>query len=248
MRAGKLFADPDGKKLREAIYNAVDGQTFIDTALNGRGNLLHGLIAKGQDCYDPSLVKYYPKVDVAKARSILTSAGYTYTGGKMLKDGKQVSFDLLSSPLLGSASDYVYNQLTSLGFDVSMRVLPGAAYGTAVLGGNFDMMIRRGSSTPNPTLLNFGDYSGQATPVGSNFAYVGGGDPALARGFRLASRTPGKAACKYYLQGEQKILENFYAMPLAAPIIDVFARPGITWAIGGNGSYPAYYLSKRAGS
>jgi ABC-type transport system substrate-binding protein len=84
--------------------------------------------------------------DAAKAASILTSDGWTMTGGKWMKDGQKLSFTLIDP---SNFTDYysdiqlIAAQLNALGFDVTAQGIAGgyAPWNTDVENGNFDATL-----------------------------------------------------------------------------------------------------------
>ena len=84
--------------------------------------------------------------DAAKAASILTSDGWTKSGGKWTKNGQKLSFTLIDP---SNFTDYytdiqlIASQLNAQGFDVTAQGIAGgyAPWNTDVQNGNFDAVL-----------------------------------------------------------------------------------------------------------
>ena len=70
------FADLTNKTLRQALATAVDRDTYINTIRGGVGHPTTSWIPPGMPGYDATIGSAY-KFDAAKAKTLLTQAGYT---------------------------------------------------------------------------------------------------------------------------------------------------------------------------
>ena len=92
---GSPFAD---YRVRQAVAYAIDRQAVIDTAFNGRGEVLYGFpTIAGQQGYNGEFDNYFSQ-DLEKAKSLLAEAGYA--------DG--FSCNILAT------SDYSFHEQTAL--------------------------------------------------------------------------------------------------------------------------------------
>jgi oligopeptide transport system substrate-binding protein len=64
------------RKLRQAISLVIDSQAYIDLLSQGMGKKAQFLIPPGLFAYDPSYKNPYRQPDLAKAKQLLTEAGY----------------------------------------------------------------------------------------------------------------------------------------------------------------------------
>lgn len=109
--------------------------------------------------------------DAAKVSSILKADGWTMTGGKWTKNGKQISFSI-SDPI--PYSDYyldsqlISRQLDALGFNVTVNGIGDPTVWSAdVTNGTFDSAIHWSSQGPTPYFIYDNEVDSTLTaPVG----------------------------------------------------------------------------------
>ena len=91
--------------------------------------------------------------NTAKVSQILTSDGYTKTGGKWMKNGQPIKFSI-EDP--SSYTDYatdaslIANQLNAEGFEVSFNGVQATQWYTDLAAGNFDAIIHWSNQGPTP--------------------------------------------------------------------------------------------------
>ena len=91
--------------------------------------------------------------NTAKVAQILTSDGYTKTGGKWMKNGQPIKFSI-EDP--SSYTDYatdaslIASQLTAEGFEVSFDGVQATQWYTDLAAGNFDAIIHWSNQGPTP--------------------------------------------------------------------------------------------------
>ena len=94
-----------------------------------------------------------PTSDAAKVSQLLTSDGYTKTGGKWMKNGQPIKF-AIEDP--SSYTDYatdaalIASQLNTEGFEVSFDGVQATQWSADFPVGNFQAMIHWGAQGPNP--------------------------------------------------------------------------------------------------
>lgn len=66
----------DDKRVREAIWYAVDIPKAIKVAYGNFGQVGTGIISPGIDGRHPDLSRFFPKQDIARAKKLLAEAGY----------------------------------------------------------------------------------------------------------------------------------------------------------------------------
>lgn len=94
-----------------------------------------------------------PGGDAAKVSQLLTSDGYTKTGGKWMKNGQPIKFSI-EDP--SSYTDYatdaalIATQLSTEGFEVSFDGVQATQWNADFPVGNFQSMIHWGQQGPNP--------------------------------------------------------------------------------------------------
>jgi peptide/nickel transport system substrate-binding protein len=245
MKAGRLFADPSGAKIREAISTAVDPQKFNQAMYAGRGSPVTSVFRSDAECYDPKTKSLYPTPNMDKAKQILASDGWTLVNGKLTKNGQPMPrFRLLLTPLMNQGPDYVFSVLQDLGMDVEFVNLPGNAYGQGVLGSNFDLSIFRGTTILADPGIALTSFQGAPPPDGGNYGFTGYQDPDAQRFMNAGLQNLGKGGCKYFALYQELVLKKHYLFPLVAPNFDLFASQGIQFPKGSvaSSAYPVYYL------
>ena len=102
------------KKLRQAINYAIDRKKMMLYLRNSIGTAAEsGFVPQGLPSFDADKVKGYA-YDVAKARQLLSEAGYP--GGKGLPEIK-----LLTIPIYTNLASYVANELKQVGINVQVE-------------------------------------------------------------------------------------------------------------------------------
>ena len=130
----------------------VQGETGYEPPVNSTSGLL---LPNHKSYLDPALANNLPATgDPAKVSSILKADGWTMTGGKWTKGGKQISFSI-SDPV--PYSDYytdsqlIAHQLDALGFNVSVNGIGNpTVWAGDVANGTFDAAIHWSNQGPNP--------------------------------------------------------------------------------------------------
>jgi peptide/nickel transport system substrate-binding protein len=242
LRPGGVFTD---LALRQAIQAAVDPKAFLQAGYAGRGDVsvtpLSAVLmfVPASECYSAKVAALVKPANLARAKQILTKAGYTYSGGKLMKDGQPVSVRALTSLDVGSAPDLLQAVLTQLGFTVQLNSLGGSAYGTAFLNANFDIALVRGGESVYAG--NLGKFYGPPPPAGPN--YIGYNDIPLQHLANRASQTPGPAACEWYQKAATLEIQKAYSVPIAAPWTEIFARKATVGNFAALGLViPFYYI------
>jgi peptide/nickel transport system substrate-binding protein len=245
MKAGRLFADPSGAKLREAIMTAVDPKNFNQAVYAGRGSPVTSVFRSDSDCYDPKTKALYPKPSLERAKQIIASDGWAMQGGRWVKNGQPMPrFRLLMTPLMNQGPEYLFSVLTDLGMDVEFVNLAGNAYGQGVLGSNFDVSVFRGTTILADPGIQLTSFQGAPPPDGGNYGYTGYQDPDTQRFMNAGLQNLGQGGCRYFALYQQLVLKKHYLFPLVAPNFDLFASKGIDFPKGsvGSSAYPVYYL------
>jgi ABC-type transport system substrate-binding protein len=141
----------DDPKVRQAISYAIDRQQLAtqgEAGYEAPATSSSGLLLPAsQPLVSSQYANDLPAAgDTAKAASILTSDGWTKTGGQWTKNGKKLSFTLIDP---SNFTDYysdiqlIAKQLNGQGFDVTAQGIAGgyAPWNTDVENGNFDATL-----------------------------------------------------------------------------------------------------------
>jgi len=168
-------------KVRLAISAGIDRQQLSaqgETGYEPPATSSSGLLLPTQSALlDPSYANdISPASDSAKVTQLLSSDGYTKTGGKWTKNGQPITFSI-EDP--SSYTDYatdaqlIATQLNAEGFQVSFNGVQATQWYNDYPAGNFDAIIHWSNQGPSP--YDYFDYwmdSSLSAPVGK----AAGGD------------------------------------------------------------------------
>lgn len=157
---GELFSS---QELRRAITYAVDRDTIVTTEASGFALATTLPISPSATAYDPVLAEEYA-FNLTKFNQILEDADiqdrnddgildrYTSTGTESLA----IRFiTLQGSYQRTTTAQRIADQLTELGFAVTLQVLTQEEYGTAMSTGNYEMYLAEVRLSPNFDLTPF---------------------------------------------------------------------------------------------
>src|SRR5580700_6305218 len=162
-------------KVRLAISAAIDRQQLSaqgETNYEPPATSSSGLLLPTQSALlDPSYNNdISPTTNNAKMSQLLTSDGYTKTGGKWMKNGQPIKFSI-EDP--SSYTDYatdaqlIANQLNAEGFEVSFDGVQATQWYNDYPVGNFDAIIHWSNQGPTP--YDYFDYwmdNSLSAPIG----------------------------------------------------------------------------------
>lgn len=133
--------------VRRALNLAVDRQTLVDSALDGRGLPSTGPLWPRHWAYDSSVTPY--SFDPAAAEALLDAAGLPRRGGN---PNMRFSFTCLvpdSYRVTEQVALEVQRQLYAIGVDMQFRAVPPDAYSRLILAGQFEAVL--GDFVSGPT-------------------------------------------------------------------------------------------------
>lgn len=117
-------------RVRQAITYALNRQEFVDTIIEGRGEVATSFIAKTLPGWNED-VKPYPQ-DLEKAKALLAEAGYA--------DGIDINI-YVSGDVRNRSAQVVQAQLKEIGVNVDINVYEWGAFQDAINAGQHDMLI-----------------------------------------------------------------------------------------------------------
>ncbi len=86
----------DDARVRQALSHAVNKDEIVQTALGGIGKVAFAPIASTLPAFDPALKQYEQGFDLARARALLSEAGFEQgAGGAWERDGQPLTLKLL---------------------------------------------------------------------------------------------------------------------------------------------------------
>jgi peptide/nickel transport system substrate-binding protein len=113
--------------VRKAFQYAVDPQTIVQVALQGEGIVACGPLPPSIPGYWSGMCNYAPKYDPSRAKALLEQAGWKPGPGGMLeKDGKPLTFTLLSSATPDTwsiSAQLLQQQLKAVGIGMTIENL-----------------------------------------------------------------------------------------------------------------------------
>lgn len=133
------FDDP---AFRAALNHAIDRESIVKTAFQGFGEVATGPLppfATGG-----TLSIDVPAYDLDKAQQLLADAGYVKTGGKLMKDGKQVSVTLTATEGIAGTpqiAQIVQSELQKLGIEADVSLVSFAQQLSGMFNGDFTMGV-----------------------------------------------------------------------------------------------------------
>jgi peptide/nickel transport system substrate-binding protein len=128
-RAGKINKALGDARVRQAIAHAIDRAALLKTVQGGYGELTNQIFSKASGAYVPSLDSMY-KYDPAKAKSLLSSAGYA--------NGFTLNMPAWPDPTMRAAlSDY----LGAVGIKVNWDNVPSIEFRNAMLSGKYEASV-----------------------------------------------------------------------------------------------------------
>lgn len=133
----------EDKALRQAIHYAIDSQKLIDDILLGYGSMVgRGLVPNTLPHYNEA----YPPEDrdLAKAKSLLIEAGYSFDGNILLTpDGQRVSLEILvmNTPTHISIGELITIHLREIGINARFSPLTPEAHRNRLMAADFDAAL-----------------------------------------------------------------------------------------------------------
>lgn len=151
------------QKVRQAIAHALDQQVFIDTIVEGRGEIANTCIGKTIPGWDSELKPY--TYDPELAKQLLAEAGYP--------DGFEIKINV-SSDIRNRAAQIIQAQLAEVGIKVDINMYEFGAFLDMLQNGEDELFIlgwSNGNVDPerSTTPLFHGDYCGKN---GNNYSFM----------------------------------------------------------------------------
>lgn len=207
----------DDVKVRQALSYAVDKADIVKTALGGLGLEAGTPLPPSLLGYDKALESYGQKYDPAKAKTLLTEAGFAQgADGAWQKGGKKLGGKLLTSNRAPNEAiaTLLQSQFKAIGVAVEIQQLESAAVQKATTEGSFDLLLWR-YDWNDPDALNI--YLGTSRIRQTNRVFYSNKqvDDLLAKG--LTEFDVEKRA-KIYQDAQQIILTEAPWQPLYYPM------------------------------
>ncbi|MCW3053898.1 MAG: ABC-type oligopeptide transport system,periplasmic component, partial [Chthonomonadales bacterium] len=228
------------RKLRKAISLAIDSQAFIDLLSQGIGTQAQSIIPSGLFGYDPDYKNPYRRPDLAKAKQLLTEAGYP--DGVDAKTGERLTLFYDSNQIDAAGrqwSGLATKQIEQLGIHIESRPTLDPVYQEKLAKGQFQFMSYGWvADYPDPENFIFLLYGPNKRPGPNAIAYQNAEYDRLFEQMRAMDDTPERKTalekmraivaedCPWiYLQHPetfaltQSWLTNYKPHPIAADVI-----------------------------
>jgi peptide/nickel transport system substrate-binding protein len=209
--------------VRQALITAIDPKAYLAGA-GGQGKLSPSVIPVGDTCYDPSIATLVPKPSVEAARKVLTDAGWTYAGGKLTRNGKPLTVNLIAQGTQGAGPEYIVSQWNQVGITSALTVNDPPTWLNRRGANDFDATVFKNvGALPNPGWTMVAKVTGPPYPRGGN--YLGGvEDPVLVREANAAEASTGAESCKHWAAFQQQFWKQWDGLPLFTDQFDYFSR------------------------
>lgn len=130
----------DDLRVRQAIIQAIDMETIVDTMWYGTRSAGQGPLSSPTWSYNPAVETMYP-YDPEAAGALLDEAGWTMgSGGVREKDGEPLHVIYITTAgSNGQAGELVQAYLLQSGFEVDLQILEYAATASLMLAGEHNI-------------------------------------------------------------------------------------------------------------
>ena len=119
-------SNPNGKKLRQAVWLSYDVAKYIEIFDNGRAVPAQTIIPPGLGGFDPAYKNPYQTYDPAKAKKLIQEVGYKYVDGKAIgPDGNQLTLTYEASgseTLDREAGEFRMKYLNDVGIKMELNL------------------------------------------------------------------------------------------------------------------------------
>jgi ABC-type transport system substrate-binding protein len=132
LRQGQLFAD---RNLRKALALCIDKRAIVDAASDGQGRAAASLVPPDVWSANPGLS--VPRRDVAAAKQLIESSGWTLADGVYQRGGKRLSAELWvqnGRPERVKFADLLSFQVADCGMDIKARTAETNQMNPAIYG------------------------------------------------------------------------------------------------------------------
>lgn len=209
VRPGHVFSDVVA---RRAFAMCIDHAATVQAAAEGNAVPVNGNVQPGSYFYDPSIPDY--RLDVAGARMLLESNGYTLRDGVYVKDGKNLKADLYvrrDRPQRVQFAQLAKDQVAKCGIDITVKESDDATILVPLLSypNNFDIYLGGWDDLTDPedsTFFGCKHVTSKDNPHDNNF--TGYCDPKLDELQKAAAQELDRAKRKEILARVQLYLHD----------------------------------------
>ncbi len=201
----------DDPIVRQALIQATDRKTLIETGTFGTGRIAFGPLNQSTPDYSKAVESYYP-FDLEKAKAQLQQAGWVPgPDGIRAKNGQKLSVSWMVSPSSAAYDELMQAQFRAAGVDVQLSRQTTAAVFDAIKKGDIHMALI-GWVSSDPVILTNLFHSKN---IASGYAWSKFKDPKLDQMLDDGERTLDEAKrADIYAQTQKMIMDNSLIVPL----------------------------------
>jgi peptide/nickel transport system substrate-binding protein len=206
------------KRVREAIYRAVDRQAIIDNLLFGLATPAYSPVVPHDPDHWAEAPSLYP-LDLDAARTLLDEAGWMLDGDVRAKDGQELSLNLIivSNSEQELVAQVIQTQLAEIGVVVEIEVLDKGTHQQRQLDGDYDLNFFRYTYDSSIQVLKILYGSAAMPPNGANWAFYN--NPRADEFFAsFRSATTPEARSESIVGVQKVLLEDVALVPIYSPL------------------------------
>jgi peptide/nickel transport system substrate-binding protein len=213
----------DDVRVRQALSHAVNKDEILQTALGGVGKTAFAPLAPTLPGYDASLKQSELGYDPAKAKALLTAAGFTAgSDGTWTRDGQKLAATLVTSTRApnDAIATVLQSELKAIGVPMDIKLLDSQAAMTAMTKGQYDLMLWR-YDWNDADVLNVYLGTSRIGQTNRNFYSNPAVDKLLAQATSEMDATKRTAL---YVEAQKAILNDAPWQPLYVPVDNMAIR------------------------
>jgi peptide/nickel transport system substrate-binding protein len=202
--------------VRRMLFAATNRLEFAQALFGKEAKVPETAVLPTGICYQPSAVgSAMLPFSRTLALKYAAAAGYHLVGGKLMKDGTQLTVKVIIPNIVGApAGDFLSAEWSKLGIDVQIQELPVAQAVTKVFtpGSDWDMFVEStgGGESPTTLLRSFG---GPPPPKGQQYTAVD--NPEFNRISAIAKAKLTTKACPEWAAAERALYQQADVIPFA---------------------------------
>ena len=160
------------KRVREAIFRAVDRQPIIDRVLFGQANPAYSPVVSFDAGYWKGSETLYP-YDLAAAKTLLDDAGWQQSGAVRTKGGQPLALNLIvvGNSEQTTVAQVIQEQLGQIGVKINIEVLDKGTDQQRQLAGDYDLNFFQYLYDTSIDVLKILYSSTTLPPNGANWAF-----------------------------------------------------------------------------
>lgn len=128
------------REFRQALAYAIDREQLVKTTKRGYALAgKPGLLSPDSEWYNPNVNKY--DYNPEKVKELLSGLGYELKNGYFVKNGQELTVELLISPDYERDGQFIKQQLEKVGIKVNLKSLEAKTLDSMVQDWKFDMAL-----------------------------------------------------------------------------------------------------------